>query len=127
MAFLNDSNLEDDEVRMELGWSGTLSGFNGFLECELFGGNVVSSIIELFDLCTLRSFEGQELIFCLRGPVKVTINEEIAMLQTGDAICLWAEPFHQAAPGVPLERGTLPPQILSVRVEGQASQPISKA
>lgn len=127
MAFLNDSNLEDDEVRMELGWSGTLSGFNGFLECELFGGNVVSSIIELFDLCTLRSFEGQELIFCLKGPVKVSIDEEIVMLQTGDAICLWAEAFHQAAPGVPLERGTLPPQILSVRVEGQPSQPISKA
>lgn len=118
-----DLNLDDEKVRMELGWNGALSGFNGFLDCELFGGNLVSSIIELFDVCTLRSFEGQELIFCLRGPVMITVNESSIKLQTGDAVCLWADVFHQASPSVQLEMGALPPQILSVRVEGQMSRP----
>jgi len=103
--------------RWRQGWAGEQGGFNGFLDCELYGGILVSSVIELFERSTIRSFHGEELIFCLRGQVTLQVNSTETKLLEGDAVCLkaiephWCGPTHAVKPGEP------PPMILSVRVE----------
>ncbi len=110
--------------RWELGWGGH-SGFNGFLDCELFGGTVVSSVIELFASCTLRSFNGEELIYCLRGSLILHVGDDQVTLNAGDAVCLWAAQPHSCVPDPPLRVGQPPALILSVRTEGAVLPTIS--
>lgn len=107
-----------EEVRRDLAASSAYGGFNGFLDCELFGGTVVSSVIELFQPCTLRSFPGEEFLYCLLGPIVLDVGSDRTVLDTGDAVCLWAEEEHRASPAFPVTRGSKPPVLLSVRVDG---------
>ncbi|MBI1332589.1 MAG: helix-turn-helix domain-containing protein [Armatimonadetes bacterium] len=122
MSLHSPTDLDDEARRLQLGWSGKCLGFNGFLACELFGGTIVSSIVELFGRCTLRSFRGQELIYCLRGSVVLSVGKDEVYLNTGDAVCLWAEESHTARPKHTVQEGRKPPAILSVRVEGSVPE-----
>jgi hypothetical protein len=97
------------------------------LDCELFGGSIVSSLIELFERSTLRSFEGEELIYCVRGRVLLEIRSEIVLLEPGDAASLWASCEHSCGPAEPVKVGQAPPMILSVRVEAPSSRRLAQA
>lgn len=118
-------DFDSEKNRLQFGWDGRHAGFNGFLDCELFGGALVSSMIELFEMSTLRSFVGEELIYCLRGPVRMLLGEESLELVEGDAVCLWADQLHRAGPTVPIVAGQRPPAILSVRLVGRRSSSTS--
>ena len=115
------AKLCDAAHRWPFGWSGEQPGFNGFLDCDLYGGAVVSSVIELFTACTLRSFVGEELIYCLRGSVVLEVDSDKTQLDEGDAVCVWATKSKICGPALPVLPGQPPPLILSVRAEGPAS------
>jgi hypothetical protein len=123
MMSLSDPQKYDSETRrLELGWSKECGGFNGFLDCELFGGILVSSLIELFVMSTLRSFPGEEFIYCLRGSILLLVGDEQVILDEGDAVSLWAIEPHRAGPLLPVGIGERPPLILSVRAAGRGGR-----
>jgi hypothetical protein len=111
------AKLSSSKQRWSLGWACEEAGFNGFLDCELYGGSVVSSVIELFERSTIRSFPGEELLYCLRGRVVLEVGGIETALEEGDAVTLWAQTPHFCRPESPVQIGSPPPMILSVRVE----------
>jgi len=107
--------LSSGPDRHRLGWEAPVSAFNGFLDCELHNGSLVSSLLEVFGAFPAHRHGGEELVYCIRGKVAVRVGSDEVELDQGDAICFWASEPHSFASTSPVLTGELPPLILSVR------------
>lgn len=113
-------NLEVEIERWKLGWINGEPAFNGLVDCELFGGSIVSSVVEVFGPTEAQSHPSEAMVFCLRGKVRVTVGNRVTDLSEGDAIGFWASTKHSFAPAARLAVGQPPPLVLSIRVESLA-------
>lgn len=120
---LESNSFDDREARWKIGWSGLEPIFNGLIDCELYGGNIVASVVEVFGSIPRQKHAGEEFLFCLRGPVLVWVGRESLRLETGDAVCLWASASHSFGPAAPVGPKNAPALLLSVRADANRPGP----
>lgn len=68
------------------------------LNSRLDSGVLLSSVIEVRLPSEPRSHPGEELVYALNGPVKVIVNDENYILETGDSLVFWGTEIHSYAP-----------------------------
>lgn len=85
------------------------------LQCRLPGGNILPSILELYQKSPVRSHIGEEFVYALSGDTVVTIGKKKHKLKEGESLTFWSAEPHSYAPANPKK---VPVQILSIRVDG---------
>jgi transcriptional regulator with XRE-family HTH domain len=112
--------LENESVRRMLVNTGQEIVFNSLLNCQLTGGRIWASLLELHGESTVRSHNGEEFVFCLRGTTMLKVAGREYRLRPGDAATFWSSEPHNYAPAVNEAGESEPALILSVRVNSKA-------
>lgn len=113
------TELDNELIRRKLVDDGQEIVFNSLLNCQLTGGRIWASLLELHGESTVRSHNGEEFVFCLRGATTLRVAGREYPLRPGDAATFWSSEPHNYAPDT--EAGNSEPAlILSVRVNAKA-------
>lgn len=107
-------HVDDPAERRRLGELGFQPFFTAILDSELPGGVTSHALMELHQPSWVDAHFGEEFVYCLRGPVTLTIDGASCTLQEGDAMTFDATKPHQYAPAHPVEPGDPVPLILLV-------------
>jgi len=85
-----------------------------YMKNRLEGGVMLPVIVDIYAPSNPRSHPGEEMVYAIKGPVKLTIGHQTITLQTGESASFWSSEIHVYEPG---EGADLPVQLLSVRVD----------
>lgn len=103
-----DGRLSDEERQSAV--EGTSRNPLMLLKSRLGTGRLLPTLIEVHNASTTRSHPGEEFVFALRGPVRVTVTEREYVLQTGESMEFWGSEPHSYSP-----LGDQPGLLLSIR------------
>lgn len=107
------AHVNDEAERHRLGSLGFQPFFTAVLESELSGGMTGQAIMEFHRQSWVDTHYGEEFVYCLRGKVKLSVDGDECVLDTGDAMTFDADQPHQYFPVAFDEKGRAP-QILVV-------------
>lgn len=68
------------------------------LKSRLESGTLLSTIIEVHTASPARAHPGEELVYCIRGPVQVTVADTAYRLETGESLTFWGTEMHSYEP-----------------------------
>ncbi len=108
-----ESNLiQNCSERNRLGNLGFATRFLKLFDCDRQGGRVFAGLMEVYDRGDAKSHPGEEFIYCIRGDIRLLLNETEHILTEGCAITFDARLPHDYEPLHNLKPGELPPLVL---------------
>jgi hypothetical protein len=108
------THVNDDADRKRLGMLGLQPFFTAIFESVLIPGMSSQALMEFHQPSWVDSHVGEEFIYCLRGPLTITVDGIAHRLETGDSTCFDGNLPHQYAPSEPIGAKDLPVLILIV-------------
>ena len=82
-----ESNLiQNCSERNRLGILGFATRFLKLFDCDRQGGRVFAGLMEVYDRGDAKSHPGEEFIYCIRGDIRLLLNETEHILTEGCAI-----------------------------------------
>jgi transcriptional regulator with XRE-family HTH domain len=95
---LNDDDpihVNDEAERKRLGDLGFQPFYTAILDSEIPGGMMMPAIMELHQPSWIDRHYGEELVYCLRGRVRITVDDEPCDLEPGDSMSFDASLPHR--------------------------------
>jgi len=91
------------------------------LTSRLPGGRINAAVLELFAESETVTHPGEEMVFCLRGAVRLTVAGRSYTLREGDAATFWCSERHSYAPAEEAlaSEEDLPVKLLSVWIDAR--------
>ena len=84
------------------------------LKSRLEAGNILPTVIELYEPSEHRSHPGEEMVYVLEGRARISVGQESFDLDAGESATFWSDEQHAYAPAPGAE---LPVRVLSVRID----------
>ena len=84
------------------------------LKSRLEDGNILPTVIELYQPSERRSHPGEEMVYVLNGRAEISVGSETFTLDEGESATFWSAEEHSYAPAAGAE---LPVRVLSVRID----------
>lgn len=84
------------------------------LKSRLESGNILPTVIELYEESERRSHPGEEMVYVLKGRARVHVGQQSFDLDEGESATFWSDEQHAYAPAPGAE---LPVRVLSVRID----------
>ena len=84
------------------------------LKSRLEAGNILPTVIELYQQSERRSHPGEEMVYVLSGRAEISVGSETFTLDEGESATFWSAEEHAYAPA---EGAELPVRVLSVRID----------
>lgn len=91
-------HVNDPAERKRLGGLGLQPFFTAVLDSELPDGTMGQALMELHKPSWVDAHFGNEFVYCLRGPVQITVDGTPCILDVGDSITFDANMPHQYEP-----------------------------
>ncbi|RYG24141.1 XRE family transcriptional regulator [bacterium] len=84
------------------------------LKSRLEDGNILPTVLELYQASERRSHPGEEMVYVLNGRAEISVGSETFTLDEGESVTFWSAEEHAYAPA---EGAELPVRVLSVRID----------
>lgn len=96
---LSGAYVNDPEERRRLGELKLVAAFVGVLRCALESGQMVGSLMEIYDGPDQSSrHPGEEFLHCLEGEILLRVGDSTLVLKSGDTTTFWADVEHSYEP-----------------------------
>ncbi len=108
--------LRDPAERARIGSLGFASAFHWQSEMGLIGSSMRGVILEIYSETEANQHDGEELVFAIKGRVRVTVNGESFVVDPYRYATFWSGEPHVYAPAT----DDVPVLIFSVRIDPPA-------
>jgi hypothetical protein len=117
----NPEMIQREEERKRLGTLGFVKDFFTLLRCALPTGSLVGGIVEVYAKTDANEARGEIFVYCLRGTVRMNLNErsgkpDTFVLREGEAATFFNDGDHTYEPVDRIGPTTPAPRFLYVRV-----------
>jgi transcriptional regulator with XRE-family HTH domain len=110
--------LMDPSERARIGMLGFASAFHWETEMGLLGSSMKGAVLEIYSETEANQHDGEELVFAVKGSVKVTVNGQSFVVNEHRFAVFWSGEPHVYAPATE----ALPVLIFSVRIDPPADR-----